>query len=496
MGNCCSSSTTSTQHQAQSPYTSYYGKNSNSNNKNNTNNNNTNNNTNNRNTNIDDGEFKDTIVGTLLQTLLPSMIPTVCKFLSKYFITDPEFSVLKYEKPLTEYTEEDHMEDQVIKDLELSIGSLSLVSLETLLRDMELYPSFQWPEKDRVRELMGKSNTINISSTNKNNNNNTSTATSIKNPNGRASAFNRLNSLNSQVNINQETSDHMTVVDLSNVYVKLELGKGIEFEIKLTANMNLEIGCGGKTIKDDAYCEFIIPKLRLWIVRKDMKDTDENNALNEDEVYIHFAFFGRPDVIPYLHCNIDRGNGDFMNIAIEEKGHIDDLLESILASYGPTEYDIKNHPLDQQQQQQQQLNATNTRSTISQTGKQRTFKATDPTRTTTTTTNNNNNKNNNKSVIINPKPKTPPHNQVRKSYIGSLIGTQISKWNKTENHSISLEMTSIVQDLTGTLTGRIRPVDKIEEDMERLQEELKRSKRMERDRRSKDGSFTKIPFLS
>ena len=77
-----------------------------------------------------------------------------------------------------------------------------------------------------------------------------------------------------------------------------------------------------------------------------------------------------------------------------------------------------------------------------------------------------------------------------------LICTQISKWKSMDNRSISLEMTSIVQDLTGMLTGRIRPVDKIEADMERLQEELKRSKQMERDRRSKDGSFNNIPFLS
>ena len=70
----------------------------------------------------------------------------------------------------------------------------------------------------------------------------------------------------------------MTVMGLFIVYVKLELGKGIEFDIPLTSSTNLEIGCGGKTIKDDAYCEFISPKLRLWIVRKDTKNTSSSSA--------------------------------------------------------------------------------------------------------------------------------------------------------------------------------------------------------------------------
>ena len=53
------------------------------------------------------------------------MIPTVCKFFSKYFINSQFFSVLKYEEPLTVYTEDDPMEEQVFKNMEFKVVKIN-----------------------------------------------------------------------------------------------------------------------------------------------------------------------------------------------------------------------------------------------------------------------------------------------------------------------------------------------------------------------------------
>jgi len=237
----------------------------------------------------------------LINAILPSIIPVVCKVVGQSLIADPETTILKHEKKVEHFDKFAPASEQVLSDLHLQMSKICIVDADTVLKDMENMPSFAWPGKGNVRELMRD------------------------NSNGVSSSI---------VNI---TQDQMTVVDIVDFNVKIMLGKGIEFAIPvespISKKMMLEIGCGGE-IGDDAWFQLQIPKLRVWVVGG--VERTETDIKRNMKCYV--AFFGRPNLTPHVHINADMGRGDFFEIVLDETGSIDDVVESVLMGFGPKEY--------------------------------------------------------------------------------------------------------------------------------------------------------------
>ena len=226
-----------------------------------------------------------------LEALLHMILPPICKSISKSLIDneDDNLTVLLNEKEIPKggYG----AEVQVLKDVKFQCASITLVAPEALQKDMEQMPTFEWPEQERVVELMKK--------------------------------------------------DAMMVFDLNQVSLKIMLGAGIEFAIPvanaLGQNVMLEVGAGGEKIGNDAYFELNLPKVRIWVVLNGQR---ENFVSTKTQVYtkVSVAFIGRPEITPHVHINADLGKGDFLEMDLHEDGTLDDVVEEVLVGFGPSEY--------------------------------------------------------------------------------------------------------------------------------------------------------------
>lgn len=221
-----------------------------------------------------------------LEHVLDMVLPLVCQQTSKGMCEDPGQTILLNEEEIKEGEYAD-----VIRQIGLTIENIKIVDVPTLTSDMEKYPTFEWPEKDRYRDLM--------------------------------------------------SSDGMTVLDIDNLTLKICLGKGIEFSVPVTNTfgmpVTLEVGCGGRVIGDDAYFELCLPKVRAWVVINEQK---QNFVSRHKHVYskVYVAFIGRPNLTPNVHINADRGKGDFFEMDLHESGSLDDIVENVILGFGPKEY--------------------------------------------------------------------------------------------------------------------------------------------------------------
>lgn len=226
-----------------------------------------------------------------LEALLHMILPLVCKSISKSLIDneDDNLTVLLNEKEIPKGGYGADVE--VLKDIKFQCACITVVTPEALQKDMEQMPTFEWPEQERVVELMNK--------------------------------------------------DAMTVLDLDQVSLKIMLGAGIEFAIPVANALGqpvmLEVGAGGEKIGNDAYFKLNLPKVRVWVVLNEQK---ENFVSTKTQVYtkVSVAFIGRPEITPHVHINADRGKGDFLEMDLHEDGTLDDVVEEVLVGFGPSEY--------------------------------------------------------------------------------------------------------------------------------------------------------------
>ena len=111
------------------------------------------------------------------------------------------------------------------------------------------------------------------------------------------------------------------MVDFVDFEGSLQLGEGIEltFPSNIPRVGNLEVGSGGD-IKN-GWVMMGIKRLRIFFSSETRK--------------CYVVFMARPTLTPFLQVSADRGNGDYLSIDIKEEGALDDIVESVLAGFGP-----------------------------------------------------------------------------------------------------------------------------------------------------------------
>lgn len=223
----------------------------------------------------------DDSTAALLDAFLPIVLPVVRGALSKNLID--QGSVLRDEKPVTIFDER-HLP---IRPLDVQIGCLQVVSPKELRRDMDAMPKFQWPERDCVEERMKRR------------------------PGG---------------------GSDMIVLDLEDVNVEVRFDKGVELTFPVEGPMgmsaNLEMGAGGSI--DEAFFQLKKLRVRIWFINKTGK--------------VYVAFMERPDIVPHIQVNVDRGRGDFLGTEFTEQGStLDDMVERILMGFGPIQEHKRSH---------------------------------------------------------------------------------------------------------------------------------------------------------
>jgi hypothetical protein len=331
--------------------------------------------------------------GPLLRSILPTAMPLVCQVVSQQLIADPARTpLLKNEEPLTDFDKNAPMEEQVLRHMQLNMAAITLVDAGTLQKEMDQMPTFAWPVRDRVAQLMA--------------------------------------------------NNRMRVFDLVDFDIKIWLGKGIEFVVPVVNSlgipMTLEIGCGGEEIGDDAWLECTVPRLRIWVLqdKAEVKDDGdvEAQSTNRKHVKAFIAFFGRPNLTPHLHVNADRGKGDFFDMVLDEAGSLDDVVESILMGFGPTEYYKKQKEQEKQSKTKQEQD----------------------------------------------KP------SIKQSWVGNALGKVISRAMGSfvgvgNNRPLEIDLTDAVTGAINTAMGKPRPVEVVQAHIERLQKELENSKKAEQE---------------
>ena len=310
----------------------------------------------------------------LLETIIPMIVPTVRKAVSKSLIESG--SILRDEEPIERFDENGPEDDLPIGQIIVNIESITVMDKRTVMNDMKRASNFNWPEKDNVDEYM----------TNK-----------------------------------PGTGRQMIVFDLNGFDLVIPLGRGIEYtfpaKLPLGIKTNIEIGCGG-SIKE-ASIRMIIPKMRIWFVNKTRK--------------LYVAFMERPQFTPNLHVNADRGKGDFFDFEFNEEGELDDMVESILAGFGPG---------------------------FEKKVEQSTYKT-------------------------------------KKNWVGDVIGKQISslveKAVGSGGHQSALEidLSQQIQSSINAAFGKPRPVDEIKAHIAILEEELERALKVEDEERQQNNAVKK-----
>lgn len=218
---------------------------------------------------------EDTVA--LIESFLPIVLPIVRTVLSKQLID--RGLILRDEEPVTDFADAQMNAGLPISPLGVKVGKMAIVQEGTLRNDMKSMPNFEWPEKERVEELMKRQS---------------------------------------------EGGAGMIVLDLADVDVDIYFDRGVELVFPVEGPMgmkaDLEVGAGGSI--ETAGFQLRNLKVRVWFVTETAK--------------LYVAFMDRPDIIPRIHVNVDRGRGDFMNQEYTETGTmIDDVIERVLLGFGP-----------------------------------------------------------------------------------------------------------------------------------------------------------------
>jgi len=216
----------------------------------------------------------DGTASAFFESFLPLFLPVVCRITSKSLVEGG--CILKNEVPVTAFDEHTLAKDLPIGPIKVSIGKVLIVDRKTMKKDLARGPDFEWPEKERLDSLM-------------------------RNIPGRGR--------------------QMLVLDIVDFVVTGQLGKDIEltFPSNIPLVGNLEVGAGGHV--DNACIKMNIKRLRIFFSSETQK--------------CYAVFMARPILAPSLHVNADRGNGDFLTLYIKEEGALENIVETILAGFGP-----------------------------------------------------------------------------------------------------------------------------------------------------------------
>jgi len=228
-------------------------------------------------------EQEDTdTTAALVHALIPIVLPIVRRALCKQLI-DGGF-ILRDEEPVISYDNKSSDNDLPLSPIKVLMEGLRVVDAKSVQQDMDLDQDFKWPERERVEKLMKMIPGVGIG---------------------------------------------MVVLDLIGFEAEIHLGKGIELALPVDGPMGskatIEVGSGGKIVDPSLKIRF--PKLRVWFVNETSK--------------LYAAFMERPNIVPYLHANVDRGNGDFLDMTITEDGTLDDIVETALSGFGPNRCDAQ-----------------------------------------------------------------------------------------------------------------------------------------------------------
>lgn len=321
--------------------------------------------------------------GTLIESILPLVLPIVRKAVNTQLIKDK--SVLYNEELVEEIPSRSSSIPLPIGEIQVNIDNVFVMNYQSVQEDMERYPKFAWPEKDNLKEYM-------------------------KNVDGKGR--------------------QSLVVDVVGLDMKLPLAAGIEIQfpvdLPFSKNAHVEIGSGGNVTHP--FVKMDIPRLRIWFIAKTKM--------------LYVAIMEKPKLTPCLHVNLDRGNGDFMNIVLQEEGALDDIVETIMAGFGPYNYD------DGEEDIKNRNGASSTNKTVED-GK-------------------------------------------KDSWIGKAVGKAISKLILTQfpgrnNAPISVPLAETIDATINSMMGLPRPINEIEAHMELLKKELELAKKLENEKESEKG---------
>lgn len=207
--------------------------------------------------------------------------PIIRRVISKRLIED--VGVLRDEIPVETYDEDQPDDTLPIKPIFVEFEDVHVVDPATLRADMEAMPDFEWPEPERYEQLM--------------------------------------------THCTEGGSVDMVVLDLMEFDGELRFDKGVEIAVPVKGpfgtQMELEIGYEGygEGKIEEAWVRIRVPQLRIWYVNETKK--------------MYVAFMARPDLVPMMNVNVDRGKGDFLSVNFTEEGGLDDVVEKILSGFGP-----------------------------------------------------------------------------------------------------------------------------------------------------------------
>ena len=90
---------------------------------------------------------------------------------------------------------------------------------------------------------------------------------------------------------------------------------------------------------DNAYIELYLPKLRIWLLptTATTATTTTSNTNSTNKLYLAILGNERPILVPNLHINVDRGKKDFFEMILSKSGPLDDIITRMLHGFGPKE---------------------------------------------------------------------------------------------------------------------------------------------------------------
>lgn len=324
---------------------------------------------------------------TLIRAIIPLVMPIIRKAVSQQLIKDD--MVLHKEVKIKDITE---LHEFPIGPLRIQLDTIEILDYARVQSDVEAMPEFDWPEKERMQTLI---------------------ETALHPPHNNSSPSSGVHNV-------QEDPPSMLVFDITGVSIKASLGPDMELEVPAVESgamvnafgkVKLEIGTGGSI--EEAWVKIMIPRFRIWYV--------------SDTKKVYVAFMGRPQVLPHLHVNADRGKGDFWHVELTPKtSALDDIVESVLCGFGPSS--LMKHANDNAIQ-------------------------------------------NGASSSPSSKPKA------ERSWVGNALGRTVSQAigkfaGVGNNRPLEIDLKETIDQTIETALGKPRPVDAIQADIERLQKEL------------------------
>ena len=302
----------------------------------------------------------DHSTSALIESILPLILPLACQIASQTLVSQGCVNIK--EMPVTTF-DENAINELPIETIDVTIGDVLVVDRKTVKKDMEKDPDFNWPEKGRIDLLMKT--------------------------------------------IPGKKEKKLLVLDIVDFECFIQMGEGIEitFPSNIPLVGNLEIGSGGDVKKGSI--KFSSGRLRVWFSNETKK--------------CYIALMERPSLTPFLHVNADRGNGDYLTIYLKEDGSLDDIVETIMAGFGPK------HKLGSKMDIEQKKSSMS--STIG-------------------------------------------------NALGKFVSTIIQKSyprtarGRGDNGPLEIDLSTQIKASTDAALGKARPVEQIQAEMERLQKEL------------------------